>query len=630
MRHWKILACPLLSWALAACPGDGTTPPTPTTDTGTDPATEGMALVGVSSKLEFESRSGGEGFCPAIEGYSVGLLFDVDPVECLGGCPEGLPDAPARIETDGDTSYTGALEADLWPQMPERLARYCSYRHVDETVAPPDEVQGLAGSQRARMVAGPSASGLEPELVVRYEAEARQQIGLCDPTLDQPVRLTLLDTGATCPPGIRCSDAGAHGEPLADIIATTMCGGDPGCSVEIHQRVAMPLRAGPSWHIGDGGHFGSLDWLAQAIVREVRAWQAEGSGEPLILNLSLAWHPDYGGSGAAQELVDRDGGLVDRADVLAVYDALRYARCSGALTIAAVGNRSGIDDRGAMYPAAWAKHVISKDDCSADFGLAPELQPFGDETPLLYAAGGIDARNNPLGIGRLEATPNLVAYAQHVPGFSSGRSGGPLPLTGSSVAAALVSAAAAQVWSLHPTETADQVMQRVWTGGDTLAPDPSTAGSADLHLGAFEDPWPRRVAGCGDSTVVLPPSPLDAVEATSFSLIPGSDPFDRLYTSYSPFSFPTPETQECPVCGLDIDFVGELGQLYLSLATKPALEVRLALQDTAGGWSSVALGRVDGPDELTVPVPAAPERAVVLFKDEDEAWYRSEVHILGL
>lgn len=623
MFYGKILSSVLATGALAACPGD--TPTSPTTDSGLpDPATEGMATIAVPTDITFAERGSANGRCPQIEGYSVGLLFDVDPTECLDGCLEERPDAPPRSVGD-------SITADLWPGMPDRLARYCSYLPDPDHSPPPEEIDienvGLAGAQRARMVVAPSAAGLEAQLTARYQAKAQQQIGLCNTQHDQPVRLTLLDTSATCPPGGGCLDDGTHGEPLASILGDTLCGGSPGCPIEVRQRVAMPLRSGPSWQINDGGHFGSLDWLAQAIVREVRAWQTESAGTPLILNLSLAWHPDYGGSNADRVFIDRDDLTVDRADVLAVYDALRYARCSGALVIAAVGNRSGVDDRGAMYPARWATHIISETECGEDFDIAPSFVPFGPETPLLYAASGIDAEGGSLGIARLESTPNLVAYGQHVPGFSS-KDATHLPLTGSSVGTVLVSAVAAQTWSLHPTETADQIMQRVWSGGDPLDP---VGMEADLHLSAFDDAHPRRVAQCGDPNVVLPPISWAKPSSSDLPVRVVADPFDGIYTSYLPFAFPTPETQECPVCGLDIDlFDGPVGQLYLALEPGITDPTWLAIQDGSGSWSRVELGLVESPTQRTVPLPPDPRRAVVLFQAPgDEAQYRSEVHLIG-
>ena len=425
-----------------------------------DTASQGMFWV---------YRSEG-GQCPAEQGNAsgavfVGYLFEVE----VDDCPQ-RPDA-CNAEQPETVPFTEATQPLEGSDLPGVLGRYCIYR----------------AEQKPNIGVNPEE--FFPSLAVVYSAsppptpyeqlgqQAEQHICLDAVNSQDSVRLTLVDTAPSTSTHSMSGRATGHGEQLAAIAEGLVCQGIGVCPIEVRHRNGMPLRRNPDpnaplphiWSIEQGGDYGSLDWLAQSIVREVNEWLQQSTvidevRDPLILNLSLAWHEAWGGALAPNTVI--------RPDVFAVYDALRYARCHGALIVAATGNRTGCElDNTPMYPAGWESLRITEAECSADFGIDADFGepltnegPSWTEVPLVYAAGGLGPDQRPLGIARDSDQSHLNAYAQGVPVPGIERT-----LSGSSVGAMVVSVDAARRWSADRTLTADQVMAR---GGHRRDPDP--------------------------------------------------------------------------------------------------------------------------------------------------------------
>ncbi|NUN15948.1 MAG: S8 family serine peptidase [Myxococcales bacterium] len=201
----------------------------------------------------------------------------------------------------------------------------------------------------------------------------------------------------------------------------------------------------------EGGTVGTQASVARAIVNAVNVWQETNSKQKLVINLSIGWEPGQNTFGESSN---------------PVLDAIRFAVEKGALIIAAAGNRPSLADvyQGLMYPAGYANLSY---DCSEE-----------ERCPLVVAVSGIDGENRVLTTSRPLGTPQLLAPAQAALGNPDHLAKTPpegstlSPMTGTSVAAALVSAAAARVWSLEPNLEPHEVMKRIWRTAQQL-PEPN-------------------------------------------------------------------------------------------------------------------------------------------------------------
>ena len=317
------------------------------------------------------------------------------------------------------------------------------------------------------------------------------------------VRLAVLDTHFT-----RRADAAAftarspHGHALLNIAEELLCSATPGtggvCLAEITSRLALPLyldrdtgevESDP----GFGGEFGTIAGLAESIWDEVVAWQKDGEpGQHLVINLSLGWDPLLGGR-------ESDMGQWPEA-VRAVYDALEYASCRGAISIAAAGNTRGGPPEphadGPWLPAAWEERAAPDyATCLRVLQEAPDpsLFPPNDSAayrPLVHAVAGVQGNDVPLANASPDSASRLAADSERA--VVASRIGVPTAsLTGSSVSALKASAAASLVWYHFPEWRADQVMQALYDGGLPLQPpEDSERQAVDFCL----DP---SSVGCG-------------------------------------------------------------------------------------------------------------------------------------
>ncbi|HXU33189.1 MAG TPA: S8 family serine peptidase, partial [Thermoanaerobaculia bacterium] len=219
----------------------------------------------------------------------------------------------------------------------------------------------------------------------------------------------------------------------------------------------------------------------------------------LVLNLSLGWDP---------KLLHEQLGAIDpedhlNAEELAVYDALAYAAENGALTISAAGNAIGgpIPELGPTLPAGW-------------YARPPEVPmlPPSEET-VIWAVGGVARGGKPLVNSRKDSEPGLVTYGDHAV-VKLPKGGYTKPLTGTSVSAAVASAAAAVVWHLRPELSGREVMELLSASGSDLGRGAAlyrSRGSADA---AKESPPGVRQLGLSAALrAALAPKPAPAKPA---------------------------------------------------------------------------------------------------------------------
>lgn len=390
--------------------------------------------------------------------------------------------------------------AALWPYDPE-LARFCVYEWAGPWPIPPFlSPPGFAQLYPDRMALAPAAEDQNGELWQTLATAFEEHAGatpLIPSSSKAPTRVAVIDTSptrGTNPQGL--PETSPHGQTLRKLLHRLLC--SPNCVADVTPRLALaytsfdPNQQGAfQRNLPQGGHFGTLGELAEAIGAELVDWLALGNSKPpLVINLSVAWDPIYGG--ASQDLAQM------LPDVLAVYRAIEAVSCQGAIVVAAAGNLSDRrgDNFGPMLPALWGKRI-----------LAPE--PFcslaGD--PMLYAAGGVRADGDPLANARPRSAPVLAAYGDHGVIEDADEPGEPTPiLTGSSVAAVVVSAAAAAVAHHRPELSPAEVMELVAGSSEPLDRRADfCTGSRSCPLVGYVSLCEAVRQACGSSWCSVPP-----------------------------------------------------------------------------------------------------------------------------
>lgn len=431
---------------------------------------------------EYVIRLGTRGLCPAPTevGWTVEAMFD------------------EQAHEDDDEDDEGA-----------ELGRYCVYQEplggsatpfvgLDPSHGEAQDVSDLIGVPGSfglpgRLLLGPSSVdpvALRDLHLQRFRAGAGQPARLTGrrapsavPPGRQP-RLVLLDTVEDSelpfPYELELFDADmSHGLALAVAAAELTCAEGSRCPVQIATNGALARRSLPDRGGADAGlAWGTPGDLARAVHRALRAWRqdhADGRVGPLILNLSVAWHPFFGGGLPGAYEIGAEGQTVAMAggasavfswddvqpeqwppDVKAAFEALRLARCEGALIFAAAGNASGgpRGTSGPMLPAAWEAFPIDRLTC-------PQGQPMPEPAlPLLHAVGAVNLDGGDLAVSRPDSRPKLLAYgaqyavSEHHPLTHTASE----VLSGTSVATLVVSSAAAMVAARHPRPTAGNVL----------------------------------------------------------------------------------------------------------------------------------------------------------------------------
>lgn len=467
-------------------------------------------------------------------------VFDQSPTPLASACwalhlvPPDVPCAPqlqqdwslhgTRLFVDGTQSMAarGLTDSDL----PDLLAGFCLYEWTGDPSAPlvPPE-QGVLDCPAVEPQAGVWSTALHDHLWRVFEAQVGA-VGPPTPAGKHPVTVGVVDAGSS-----EADDMAhvQHAEAMARIIEALACPGPQGCSVATLKALALPLVAdGTRLDLG-GGDYGTRADVAVGIMEAVTAWrQGIQSGEEpsrLVINLSLGWVNSVQtscGPGAGCGCTEQDPwcgapthvedfiGLIDLAGsplnsayptqlaAEAVHGALLYASCQGALIVAAAGNAQADScSGGAVAPAAWADHAAPTPiQCtelgfSPPAGLPPAWRLYDPGAPLVVPVAAVDHGDQPIAITRPGSVTRLVA-----PGFHASADPAPGevatdPLTGTSVAAAAVSAGAALLWSHKPTLGPREVVESLYLYGDPLP------GSAQLVEHGSSAAMPvRRLSLC--------------------------------------------------------------------------------------------------------------------------------------
>jgi hypothetical protein len=522
---------------------------------------------------------------------------------------ESVPASPFRAETcngsvlvvkgtECRTSTPGWTARRLFPAelaRVDRLVPYCVYewtgdgdpvgRPYGRPVAP-EERDCLAVSGQAP-APGIAAGALEQRFL--EHAAALDELPVPTNPGAQPVRVAVIDSARDLAVGDVGGGNSSHGRAVGLVISRLACPPAAGsaCLAEIDNILALRVMRTPTGLTRDpnGGFFGFQSDVAGAI------FEAVASNPPnrrLIINLSLGWHQAFG------DLVS------PRLSVEAVYEALRYARCRGALVIAASGNSSGAlpPSDGPLLPADWQRLATPDNlQCQADFGLGGALSGPG---PLLYAVSGVDDRdqflfNTPIGARAPLAAPALqviISDPNRPPNVPAA-----FARTGSSMAAALVSAGAAVAWAYNPLQRSSDVMATLeGTGIDLGVPADyclgagvcpnvhrvsicaAVAAACQAGFCAFSDPkfscptdGPRSPAG---SSLDLSRAPAEKCDASRSINGCAPNPLQAFQnTLLMPLATPQPDEPECPPCDADRVF----SYFYSRLAAPAPSVLRIEL-----------------------------------------------------
>lgn len=595
-----------------------------------------------------------------------GLTFEVEaPLSSAAVCPltrvVGVRSGETcPVPTSGSGgSWTGGLLFEPSPGqvLPPELARFCVYDWTSPGGTPPDPAALPKDGHPSwsdwlapdcQVVAAQSSPMMEllwPELEAAYLQQVEALAAL--PTGAQPAaatRVEVIDSAVTERASGRPSHGAlAHGRAVGRIIERLACpgGAGPDCHAFITSTLALRLTRDSTGVVADpanGGFFGSQADLARSIQIAVDRWKVEAPASRFVINLSVGWEPTYGGQFSGTAFASLPG------PVRAVHAALAFARCEGALVIAAAGNASGgpAPDVGPLYPAAWeTKPAPSGAQCGA-FGASGAVPAGGSYAALLYSAGGVDGRDAPLANTRVQGRPRLAAPGAHVLVED-----GPEPTmvyTGSSMAAAVVSAAAAAVWSYQPGLGATEVMDLIHASGRVLGTPahyclgsscgsvrrvsvceavaaacastsprcpnvsfvcPGLPAGRDLRPVALDLdvlPMPEVSARNLLATFTVGPPCRATVRASSRSGPANPCPGEQLYASSArPAVEPQPDEPPCTKCvfagstlylSINPSFSGKLTDATLALTPTRGPPVKLSLADT--------LGTLEAGDEVKV------------------------------
>ncbi len=406
----------------------------------------------------------------------------------------GIKSDPAAPTCPTPPPATGWSTQPMFPGTENRrLQRFCVYESAAARPRPP-QVDGLARLDRDAMAVQASGGALDDALWPSMAAHFLSQAGDVEPPLTggDTVRLAIVDTAATREQGgENYPGTSPHGYTLLNLARRLTCAGsnETSCTAQVSSRLALRWECFDREQLDltcrntiEGGLFGLIGEMAQAIHDEVRRWQDVGPPR-LVLNLSIGWPTSFGGLEA--NVADMP------APVAAVHAALEDALCRGAWVVAAAGNREGgpTPELGPIVPAAWELRAAPSFVACVALGLAPRPADFPKGNayrPLVYAAGGVRADDLRLVNSRPGSSPPLSAFADHA--RVATLAGAPTAaLTGSSVAAVVVSSAGALAAYYRPDLAPWGIMQEVYDGARGLG------RAADVCLGGIPCPSGREV-----------------------------------------------------------------------------------------------------------------------------------------
>lgn len=396
-----------------------------------------------------------------------------DPAHMVGrrGTGVGCPDIGSWV---GKRVFPGA-------NTPAELAAYCYYNWPNGT---PDatEISTLA----TRSVFLPENGGeLAPDCrAVQPQSDAiSEQIGgglqslfhwyagrvgttmFGDPGPLQPPASIATVVVDTIPQGGVTNPTSDHGLIVESVVEAFACPGAD-CTVDVQHQLGLP-RTNQGINVVQGGVIGLQSDLARGIFFAVEDYLDLGQNAPehLVINLSVGWEPSLF---SGQDPTDATP-AVDT-----VYDAIRYARCHGALVIAAAGNSNGlVCDEQALAPGRWEESLapLQQSDCDA-VGVSNGVFDSANYAPLVHSVGGLDGLEDPMPGTRENGMPRLAAPATH--GVADLGAGPVEVRTGTSIASAVAAGAASLVWAHNPDLSPSQVMGALYSMGHDVGTE--TAG----------------------------------------------------------------------------------------------------------------------------------------------------------
>ena len=384
-------------------------------------------------------------------------------------CTDLGPWDGARLFPDSLLYATAEVES-----VPDEMARYCTYTwkgNGEPTWMAFENSSLFEIATRDCLAITPQSDPISDAIAPALRDNFRWLAGRVSATdvdsamsedFRAPTTVALVDTFPHHEPSSPLSN---HGPVMQTVIEDIACP-DSDCAVDVPAYLGLPRTdSGPNPALG--GYIGLQSDLARAIyVATERYREAEdaGAANNLVINLSVGWEPSMFGDAGSGAAVD------------AVYTALERARCAGALPIAAAGNSSGLRcNEDPLAPASWEQHPRPSLQRCNDLGVPNAVQDSpGGYSPLVYAVGGLAGPIESMAGTRNAGKPRLFAPASHVV------AGEPMTpsMTGTSLAAAATSGAAALVWSYHSSLRPNDVMQLLYDYGA------STPATADFGLGA--------------------------------------------------------------------------------------------------------------------------------------------------
>ncbi len=345
------------------------------------------------------------------------------------------------------------------------------------------------------------------------------------------------------------STAARHGHAMASIARNIACGSDPStaCPVSVETFVGLPRsRPNDTVDYQYGGYYGFESDLAKGILDALNTWKIARPNARLIISLSVGWENACHGRSST------------------VHHAIEQATKAGALVLAASGNRRiGSCAEGFVAPAAWAGELDRR-------------------RPLLYAVTPVDDQQRDLvtfrpGSNAAIAAPGFMAVTTDA---SKKETYG--PISGSSVATAVVAGTAALMWSVEPLLRREALMTTLWKSGKPRTKDGTTV-MADLHpdreqrvvsacaalsaLGKEVGPcdasgrrdalgaWVDNVRDGSTRTFVEVDAPASATE--NCSSCNGPSHTERIGSPSTPpvpdpWVIPQPDNPACPMCGVKV------------------------------------------------------------------------------
>jgi hypothetical protein len=468
------------------------------------------------------------------------------------------------------------------------------------------------------------------ELNAALSARGKASLGDLEWTtnVEFPVRVAVIDTAART---WSDPDNNPHGKAVGTLLRDTACGDSPTCKVKVENFLGLPLIRDTETLPGQtvirrdvdhGGAFGAHGDLARAIVRAVDA----GPTTRMVINLSVGY--DTTALLATSLIPD-----FEDLENTVVLDALRYARCHGALIFAAAGNgpvpaKSG---QRAAFPARWTElNALDVATCTQLYGVAN----FADSTqPLLYAVSAVDFGEEPVLTTRESGQSVLAAL-----GFAAVREdpngGYTRILTGTSMATATVSGIAAAYMS-HLTDAVspDSIVRDLYSVSGSISAVPKLFPYHSVAASFFTDTrlinrcsvaakLPNRTTTCtADEAAsaledgVVPDLP-DGVPEVSPS--GPTDPAVGVESYLYPWLFPQPEGD--PVCtSCSLKLTGRRLDLTLRSSFNRTFNL-LVKKPSSAALAGFAQGALE--DTLVIPIASfgAPETSFsVTLSEEDLA-----------